>query len=104
VCRVLELTNPTMAAERLDDDESSTLSSTEGGPDRLIVSKPGLYALIQREPEACGMARAGHTTPEELRFTIEARRATAAKLVNGGMSQRQAAKVIGVCGRSDHPP
>ncbi|HEY2243417.1 MAG TPA: MT-A70 family methyltransferase [Xanthobacteraceae bacterium] len=38
----------------------------------------------------------GHTTAEQLRLTVEARRATAAKLVEGGLSQRQAAKALGV--------
>jgi len=38
----------------------------------------------------------GHTTPEQLRLTVEARREKAAKLVEGGMSQRQAAKALGV--------
>lgn len=38
----------------------------------------------------------GHTTPEQLRLTVEARRETAAKLIEGGLSQRQAAKALGV--------
>lgn len=38
----------------------------------------------------------GHTTAEQLRLTIAARRETATKLVKGGMSQRQAAKALGV--------
>jgi len=38
----------------------------------------------------------GHTTAEQLRLTVAARRETAAKLIEGGMSQRQAAKVLGV--------
>lgn len=38
----------------------------------------------------------GHTTPEQLRLTIEARREKAAKLIEGGLSQRQAAKELGV--------
>jgi N6-adenosine-specific RNA methylase IME4 len=38
----------------------------------------------------------GHTTAEQLRLTIAARRETAVKLVEGGMSQRQAAKALGV--------
>ncbi len=42
----------------------------------------------------------GHTTAEELRLTVEARREKAAKLVEGGMSQRQAAKALGVSQRS----
>ena len=38
----------------------------------------------------------GHTTEEKLRLTVEARRETASKLIEGGMSQRQAAKALGV--------
>lgn len=38
----------------------------------------------------------GHTTAERLRLTVAARRETAAKLIDGGMSQRQAAKTLGV--------
>ena len=38
----------------------------------------------------------GHTTVEQLRLTVAARRETAAKLIEGGMSQRQAAKLLGV--------
>jgi predicted transcriptional regulator len=38
----------------------------------------------------------GHTTQEKLRLTVAARRETATKLVEGGMSQRQVAKALGV--------
>jgi N6-adenosine-specific RNA methylase IME4/DNA-binding CsgD family transcriptional regulator len=38
----------------------------------------------------------GHTTAEQLRLTITARRETASKLIEAGMSQREAAKVLGV--------
>ena len=38
----------------------------------------------------------GHTTPEQLRLTVEARRELAAKLVGEGLSQHQTAKVLGV--------
>ena len=38
----------------------------------------------------------GHTTTDKLRLTVEARRETALKLIEGGMSQRQAAKTLGV--------
>lgn len=47
VCRVLELTNPSMVAKSLEDDERGTLNNLEGGPDRIIISEPGLYKLIQ---------------------------------------------------------
>lgn len=38
----------------------------------------------------------GNTTPEAIRLTVAARREAAQKLVEGGMSQRQAAKLLGV--------
>jgi N6-adenosine-specific RNA methylase IME4 len=38
----------------------------------------------------------GHTTQDKLRLTVAARKETAAKLIEGGMSQRQAAKALGV--------
>jgi N6-adenosine-specific RNA methylase IME4 len=38
----------------------------------------------------------GHTTQDKLRLTVAARRETASKLIEGGMSQRQAAKALGV--------
>jgi N6-adenosine-specific RNA methylase IME4/predicted XRE-type DNA-binding protein len=38
----------------------------------------------------------GHTTQEKLRLTVMARRETAAKLIEAGMSQRAVAKALGV--------
>jgi hypothetical protein len=38
----------------------------------------------------------GHTTPEQLRLTVEARREQATKMIESGLSQRQAAKALGV--------
>lgn len=38
----------------------------------------------------------GHTTPEQLRLTVESRKQIAKQLVESGVSQRQAAKVLGV--------
>jgi hypothetical protein len=38
----------------------------------------------------------GHTTPEQLRLTVEARREKATKLIEPGMSQREAARELGV--------
>lgn len=54
VCRVLDLVNPSEVASRLDDDVKDTLSSTEGGSDRIIVSEGGLYDLLDksRKPAA----------------------------------------------------
>ena len=47
VCRALEITNPSVAPERLDDDEKMTLSSTEGhsgqrGGAQMLVNEPGI--------------------------------------------------------------
>ena len=72
VCAVLEHTNPTMALQRLDEDEKSTLSSNEGGPDRNIVNEPGLYTLIlgSRKPEAKAFKRwVTHKVLPEIRAT-----------------------------------
>jgi len=38
----------------------------------------------------------GNTTPEQMRLTVSARQEAATKLVESGMSQRKAAKVLGV--------
>jgi N6-adenosine-specific RNA methylase IME4 len=38
----------------------------------------------------------GHTTPEQMRLTVTARKEAAVKLIEGGMSQRAVAKVLGV--------
>jgi prophage antirepressor-like protein len=60
VCRVLDLSNPTMALNTLDDDEKLTLSNIEGQTGHggaqffNIINEPGLYSLIlrSRKPEA----------------------------------------------------
>jgi hypothetical protein len=59
VCRVLELSNPSMACEGLDEDEKMTLSNTEGhsgqrgGARQIgIISESGLYALIFKSRKA----------------------------------------------------
>lgn len=36
VCRILEISNPTMALGRLDDDEKMTLNSTESHPGKRV--------------------------------------------------------------------
>jgi hypothetical protein len=51
VCKVLELSNPSKAASRLDDDEKSTLTNSEGRAGNgaqsfTIVNESGLYSLI----------------------------------------------------------
>ncbi len=61
VCDVLDLENVTKALYGLEDDEKSTLTISKGGPERNIISEPGLYSLIlrSRKPEAnlCKMHR-----------------------------------------------
>lgn len=59
VCRVLEHSNPTMAASRLDEDEKHTLNNAEGIANAqvqqiTIISESGLYALVMtsRKPQA----------------------------------------------------
>jgi prophage antirepressor-like protein len=56
VCKVLEIENPRNVAARLDEDEKDTVQTMDGqgGPDRTIISEPGLYKLIQtsRKPAA----------------------------------------------------
>lgn len=52
VCRVLEHTNPSMAADRLDADERTSLNNTEGVPgfngakSVNLINESGLYSLI----------------------------------------------------------
>ena len=59
VCRALELDKTWNALQRLDDDEKSSIRSTDvtsngGNPNISIVNEPGLYALVlgSRKPEA----------------------------------------------------
>ena len=56
VCKALEISNPRMAVTRLDDDEVTSVSFSDGGLQRKIniVSESGLYALVIRsnKPEA----------------------------------------------------
>ena len=53
VCDALELTNPTMALERLDDDERAKFNLGRQGETNM-VNEYGLYNLIlgSRKPEA----------------------------------------------------
>ena len=58
VCRALEIQNPTQAAARLDEDERSMFNIGRQG-EAVIVSEPGLYALVlgSRKPEARAFKR-----------------------------------------------
>ena len=53
VCKTLELTNPTMVINRLDEDERSKFNLGRQG-EASIVNEYGLYNLIlgSRKPEA----------------------------------------------------
>ena len=59
ICKALEITNPSKAVSRLDEDEKmNTLTSSEGNkrgnPNMTVVNEAGLYSLIisSRKPEA----------------------------------------------------
>ena len=61
VCEILELSNPSMVASRLDDDEKNTLSLAEGittdgtgNPNATVINESGLYTVILRsdKPDA----------------------------------------------------
>lgn len=53
ICRVLEISNPSMAIDRLDDDERAKFNLGRQGMG-YAINKPGLYALVlgSRKPEA----------------------------------------------------
>lgn len=62
VCRAIGLSNPTMAASRLDPDDLSTAEVIDGmgrPQETRIVNEPGLYDLIfmSRKPEAKAFKR-----------------------------------------------
>lgn len=53
VCRALDISNPTVAIERLDDDERAKFNLGRQG-ESWCVNEPGLYTLVlgSRKPEA----------------------------------------------------
>ena len=53
VCEILEISNPSMALQRLDDDERAKFNLGRQG-ETNIINEPGLYTLIlgSRKPEA----------------------------------------------------
>ncbi len=59
VCRILELTNPTVSLERLDVDEKAKLNLGLKGGDTNCVNEYGLYTLVlgSRKPEAKAFKR-----------------------------------------------
>ena len=58
VCSVLDLSNPTIAVSRLDEDERAMFNLGRQG-DATIVNEPGLYTLVlgSRKPEAKAFKR-----------------------------------------------
>lgn len=63
VCKAIEVSNPTQALNRLDDDEKSTLCLSEGigsgNPNVNIINQYGLFSLIlsSRKPSAKAFKR-----------------------------------------------
>ncbi len=64
VCRALEITNVGNALARMDEDEKSSIRSTDvtskgGNPNIAIINEPGLYSLVlgSRKPEAKAFKR-----------------------------------------------
>lgn len=47
VCKVLELSNPTVVAQRLDDDERTKLNLGRQG-EAILINESGLYSVILR--------------------------------------------------------
>ena len=100
VCRVLDLSNPSKVAERLDDDEKMTLtlgdghSGQRGGAQKaIIINESGLYSVILRsdKPQAKAFKRwITHEVLPSIRKT-------------GGyyVGQRMA---LADMGRTNHPP
>lgn len=58
VCEVLGLSNPTVVASRLEDDERAKFSLGRQG-EAIIINEPGLYSVILRsdKPEAKAFKR-----------------------------------------------
>ena len=58
ICRVLEISNPSVAIDRLDEDERAKFNLGRQGMG-YAINKPGLYALVlgSRKPEAKAFKR-----------------------------------------------
>ncbi|OMF73015.1 hypothetical protein BK142_19285 [Paenibacillus glucanolyticus] len=63
VCTILEMSNPSQALSRLDEDEKTNLSIKQGGSNLTTniaaISEPGLYSSVlrSRKPEARAFKR-----------------------------------------------
>jgi len=71
------------------------MSGNGANTDKEFVKLLGTHILNAKGFYDYGIKR-GLATPEDMKLTIAARQKTAQTLVNGGMSQRQAAKALGV--------
>lgn len=63
--------------------------------DRTLTKLTGAVIAAMRD-QVAHLVESGLVEPDKLRLTIEARRTKAKELVDAGMSQRQAAKALGV--------
>lgn len=101
VCRVLDLSNPSKVAERLDDDEKMTLtlgeghSGQRGGAQKaIIINESGLYSVILRsdKPQAKAFKRwVTHEVLPSIRKT-------------GGYRSGGRRLALAGMGGPDHPP
>lgn len=59
ICKALDLSNPTMAMQRLDEDEKAKFNLGLSGGDTNCVNEYGLYSLVlaSRKPEAKAFKR-----------------------------------------------
>ena len=73
VCRVLGLSNPSMAVDGLDDDEQSKYCLGSGGSDRFIINESGMYSLIfrSRKPEAKKFRTIDHLAPLQIATPVK---------------------------------
>jgi hypothetical protein len=85
--------HPSRALEPLDLERFALALTLESRP---RVSPSSLALDLERAHDFDWGIEEGHTTQEQLRLTIEARREKTKELIDAGMSQRQAAKALGV--------
>jgi N6-adenosine-specific RNA methylase IME4/ParB-like chromosome segregation protein Spo0J len=95
---------PAIILEDMDDEQAEVVANKDNESDAGAEMKKddGVFTKIAgkllsdvRDLVDWGI-EGGHTTQEKLRLTVTARRIEAAKLIEAGLSQRQAAMVLGV--------
>lgn len=88
VCKALELSDTSKAAERLDADELTRIKFVSGGQERemFFANEPGLYSLVlgSRKPEAKAFKRwiTHEVIPEIRRHGMYATPETAEQILN----------------------